>query len=215
MTDYGSGTLGDWSAMSHAVSTNWAQPRVAIVGDSITARGRTKLAAMLLAEFGTELAYDYWSSRPTAPAVDALLARGLWPEVLVMATGANDIFDPTVMPAQIQRVLDAAPQTTKVVWVDVQVCRTKQTTAIQLADQRLSMAVNAHIYGAFKSGKLAAVVPWAWTLAGASLAWRMAYYLEDGVHQWQAQGTSPYNHGNGVDFWAETVMKVLRPLLVA
>lgn len=210
MTDYGSGALGDWSGMSHAVSVNWAQPRVAIVGDSITARGRTKLAAMLLAEFGTDLAYDYWSSRPTAPAVDALLARNLWPEVLVMATGANDIFDPTVMPAQIQRVLNAAPATTKVAWVDVQVCRIGQSATVQLADQRLSMAVNTHIYAALRSSELTAVVPWAWTLAGNSLAWRMAYYLEDGVHPW----VSTINgHGNGVDYWAETLMKVLRPLL--
>lgn len=206
MTDYGSGALGDWSGMSHAVSANWAHPRVAIVGDSITARGRTKLAALLLAEFGTDLAYDYWSSRPTAPAVDALLARGLWPEVLVMATGANDIFDPTVMPAQIQRVLAAAPATTTVVWVDVQVCRTSQTPTVQLADQRLSMAVNNHIYG---SG-VPHVVNWSWWLAGNALAWRTPYYLQDGVHPWP---TAINGHGDGVAFWADILMRTIRPLL--
>lgn len=207
MTDYGSGTLGSWSALSHAVSTNWATARVGIVGDSITSIGYNELAAALNTEYGAALAYDYWSGRPTTPAVDALLSRNLWPEVLVCALGTNDWVNPPVMAAQIARVQAAAPPTTQLLWVDVQVCRTSQTGTVQIADQRLTNWVNNQIWG---SG--VQVVPWSYWLAGSSMGGRLAYYLRDGVHPYD--GPTP-GYGNGTAFWCEVLMKSIRPLLDA
>lgn len=211
MTDYGSGALGDWSGMTHSVSTNWAQPRVAFLGDSTGNRGRGKLAAMLLAEFDTDLAYDCWSGCPMTPLIDALIERNVWPEVLLIGLGTNDCFDPPVVAAQIQRVLDAAPATTTVVWIDTYVARTSQTAAVQLHDVRNSGWVNNQIHTALPANR---VVGWNAALGYAVGRGRaISYYLQDGVHQWQAAGATPYSHGNGVDFWAETIMQTLRPLL--
>lgn len=205
MTDYGSGLLGDWTGYPHSASDNWDTATVGIVGDSITARGCNELDAALATEYGAALAHDYWSSRPTTPAVDDLLARDLWPSVLVMATGSNDIYSPSVMAAQIARVKAAAPATTHLLWVDVQVCRTSQLPAVQLADQRNSMWVNNQIWG---SG--VQVVPWSYWLSSTSLGGRLTYYLQDGVHPYDAVVTG---HGNGTAFWTEVLMKSIRPLL--
>jgi hypothetical protein len=218
--DYGSGLLGSWAGLNHAVTSNWATARVGLVGDSITSVGYDQLATALSAEYGATLAYDWWSGRPTAPAVDALLARDLWPEVLVMATGSNDIYSPFgtasgpsptttlgIVGDQIRRVLDAAPTTTQVVWVDVQVCRTSKTTTVQTADQRLSQAVNNQIHATAPH-----VVPWSWWLANSSMGGRLGSYLKDGVHPWDGPGAG---HGDGTAFWCEIVMKTLRPLLDA
>lgn len=205
MTDFGSGTLGDWTGYPHSLSDNWATAQVGIVGDSIVARGCNELAEALTAEFGAELAYDYWSSRPTAPAVDALLARDLWPSVLLMATGTNDFQNPAVMAGQIARVKAACPPTTHLLWVDVQVCRTSQTTAIQLSDQRMTNWVNNQIWG---SG--VQVVPWSYWLAGSSMGGRLSYYLQDGVHPYD---TVVAGKGDGTAFWCEVLMKSIRPFL--
>ena len=207
MTDYGSGLLGDWTTYSHATSSNWDTATVGIVGDSITTRGCDELSTALTTEFGVALAYDYWSSRPTTPAVDALLARGLWPSVLAMAPGANDIYNPPVMAAQIARVKAACPPTTHLLWVDVQVCRTSQTTAVQIADQRNTNWVNNQIWG---SG--VKVVPWSYWLASSSMGGRLSYYLQDGVHPYD---TPVAGKGDGTAFWAEVLMQSIRPLLAA
>jgi hypothetical protein len=213
MTDYGSGTLGDFSGMQHSTSTNWTQPRVAFLGDSTGNRGRGKLAAMLLAEFDTNLAYDCWSGCPMAPLIDDLLERNVWPEVLLIGLGTNNFVDPPSAAAQIQRVLNAAPETTTVVWIDTYVARTSQTAAVQLHDVRNSGWVNQQIHAALPTEH---IVKWNAALGYAVGRGRaINYYLQDGVHQWQAAGTTPYSHGNGVDFWAEIVMQTLRPLLAA
>lgn len=205
MTDFGSGSLGTWSTYPHSVSEDWGTARVGIVGDSITNRGCNELTAALSTEFGAALSYDYWSSRPTTPAVDALLTRDLWPSVLVMASGSNDIYNPPVMAAQIARVKAACPESTHLLWVDVQVCRTSQTTAVQLADQRNSMWVNNQIWG---SG--VQVVPWSYWLSSSTGGGRLPYYLQDGVHPYD---TPVAGHGNGTAFWAEVLMKSIRPFL--
>lgn len=221
MTDYGSGALGDWesSPSGHSIA-NWdllgtpGGPRVALVGDSIGNRIRTKLAPMLDTEFDTTLAWDCWSGRDTTPAVNDLLTRDQWPDVLVMECGTNDIFNPPVMAAQIQRVIDACPATTKLLWVDTQVCRINgsPTVARQLSDQRNTGWVNNQIWAALGAG-VDAVIAWSYWLSRGSLGGLLKNYLEDGVHPWIAAGSTPYAHASGVDYMAEVIMKSIRPLL--
>lgn len=209
MTDYGSGTLG--AKLTRSTSANWTAPRVGFLGDSTGNRGKVKLAAMLQAEFATDLAYDCWSGCDIAPLVDDLLERNVWPDLLLVGLGTNNIFDPPSVAAQIQRVLDAAPATTTVVWINTYTARAAQTATVQLHDLRNSSWVNSQIHAALPKNQ---VVDWNAALGYAVGRGRqISYYLEDGIHQWQAAGTTPYTHGNGVDFWAETVMQVLRPLL--
>lgn len=211
--DYGSGALGDYSKMQHAVSTNWGQARVGFLGDSTGNRGRTKLAAMLMAEFGAEMAYDCWSGAPTLPLVDGLLDRDLWPEFVVAGLGSNDVCEPPLIAAQIQRVLNAAPPETTIVWGDTYVARASVTAAMRLHDVRNSGWVNAQIHAALPRNQ---VVDWNGALGAAvGRGVSIDYYLQDGLHQWLTAGPTPYVHGNGVNFWAEIYMQTLRPLLQA
>jgi hypothetical protein len=217
MTDYGSGALGDYSGLTHSISSNWTQlddpegsprPRVGFLGDSIGNRGRTKLASMLMAEFGADMAWDCWSGAPATPLVDAQLARNLWPEVLLFGLGTNNCFDPPSFAGQIQRLIDAAPASTTIVAIDTYVARASVTDAVKLHDVRNSGWVNDQIHAALPPER---VVDWVANLGYAVGRGRaLSYYLEDGVHPWTAAGTG---HANGVDFWAEIVMQTLRPLL--
>ena len=73
---YGSGCLGDWSGYQHGVDGNTATADVLMVGDSITNRCRTYLRQRLT-PYGLTIAFDYWSSRPTAdyPTVSGSAGR--------------------------------------------------------------------------------------------------------------------------------------------
>lgn len=181
--DYGSGTLGSWSGYSHSTqpagSTAWATADVGIVGDSITSIGWKRLQYWLSVREGQKLAVNYWSGRPTGPAVTEILAQyratGKLPKVLIMATGANDIFNPTVMASEVQRLRAGVPATTKVIWVDVFVKRWAQTVTVQNADQQNSMWVNMQIWGSGVS-----VCSWATNLVSKKT--RQTAYLKDGVH---------------------------------
>lgn len=207
--DYGSGTLGNWSTYGHCdtgcrgvdygtkryvYSTSWDTADVGIVGDSITNRGWGDLKVLLAAR-GKTLAVNYWSARPTAPAVDWVIARANAgkpiPKVLIMATGANDIYSPVGMTAQIRRLKAALPAGTELFWVDVQVQRWRQTQTVQIADQRNTMATNQQIWMELDPSR---VIRWAELFWSAP--WRLSYYLEDGVHQ---------RYGVGTRCWAAAV----------
>lgn len=225
IVDYGSGQLGDWQSWGHSDQTDatrpvgtvpWSVADVGIIGDSITNRCWPRLNTRLQAESAT-LAVNYWSGRPTTPAVDWVLqwiASGEpLPRVLVMAAGANDIYAPPVMQAQVARLKAALPSTTELLWVDVHVAKwgTSYDTAKQVSDMRNSMWVNSQIRAVLPDAQ---VVPWAAQVAaipGRNIA--LSYYLQDGVHPWAAAGTTPYSHGDGCDLWAYTVMGKVGPLL--
>lgn len=194
--DFGSGAIGAWSSLAHGyIGPSMDAADVLIVGDSITTLGREELTAAVQAENKT-LAVAYWSGRPTTPAVDYVLSATVLPPILVMACGANDVYTPTVMEAQIHRLLDVTlPGVEHLLWVDVQVCR----PAYALADQRNSGYINAQIRNVLDSNH---VVPWSeWFAKDPN---RIATYLDSG-------GVHPIN-GIGTNFWAEVIMKKLRPL---
>jgi len=197
--DFGSGTLGNWPALTHGITGNWSTADVGIIGDSITTRCRNSFAT-LVAKQGKTLAVNYWSGRPTKPTVDWLLSQPRLPRVLVVQSGSNDIFDPRPMGAQVARLKTSLRAGTTLLWMDVQVSRTRYSAAVQLADQRNTMWVNNQLR---ENLPKAQVIPWSWWFA--SSPGRLPYYLQDGVHPWAAAGSG---HGNGCAFWASVIMSV-------
>lgn len=185
--DFGSGTLGDWSKYSHGIVGDPATADVWVVGDSITARGYPALVSRLQAK-GLKVAVNYWSSRPTAPAVDWVLAQPVKPKILLMTAGANDVYDPSVLTAQIKRLKAGLPTTTKLIWSDVQVSRTKYSQTVQIADQRNSMWINMQLREQLTPAQVCS-----WSGWFTSAPWRLTSYLQDGVHPIVGKGT---------DFWA-------------
>lgn len=191
MTDYGSGLLGDWSGNAHGQTSNWATANFGIIGDSITTLGWSKLSSDLAAK-GKTLAVNYWSGRPTTPAMDWLMSNTVLPPVVIVACGTNDIFDPTVMASQVAR---ASRVGTEFFWVDVQASRWNYSTSIQVADQRNSMWVNHQIWEGIPDNR---VIPWSWWFASSPN--RLTSYLTDGIHP---------NTTTGVGFWSAVIQSKL------
>src|SRR6266536_2078007 len=148
--DFGSGTLGNWQALSQAI--------VGIIGDSITTRCYRSLGT-LVAKQGKTLAVNYWSGRPTTPTVDWLLSQPKLPKVLLVASGSNDIFDPRPFGAQVARLKAGLPYGTTLLWVDVQVSRTRYSSAVQLTDPRNSLWVDNQLRENLPKSQ---IVPWSW-----------------------------------------------------
>ncbi|MEU4391627.1 hypothetical protein [Kribbella sp. NPDC023855] len=194
---YGSGDIGAWQTLAHGTIGDPATADVLLVGDSITTRCWTDLRDALAAK-GKTLAVNYWSGRPTTPAVDWLTAQPVVAPLVVMAKGSNDIFDPTVMATQIQRTSAYLLVPDRLLWVDVQAARTGEPDAVQLSDQRNSGWINAQIRDQLAPSQ---IVPW--SVWFASSPNRIPMYLQDGVHPWVTAGTG---HGDGCAFWAAVLM---------
>jgi hypothetical protein len=196
---YGSGTLASYTTYAHGVTGNFATADVGLVGDSITTLGRPDFAAALALD-GKTLACDYWSSRPTTPAVTTTLSRPVLPRILVMACGTNDIFLPTGMTAQIARFTPAvlaAKGVEHLLWVDVHCCRTKVPLQTQVYDERNTCLVNNQIHDSIDKDH---IVPWNWTINYRGITWP-GYYLSDGVHP---------KAGLGTKFWAACLQTAVR-----
>jgi hypothetical protein len=186
---YGSGALGDWTILSHAVAPVATitsvrdNDGVYMFGDSIAVQDGKTLAAQLIARSGKTIAVHNWSGRPTAPAVDALqnwAVRYGMPRRILMATGTNDIFNPPVFAAQVDRTMRIVGSQRTVVWVNVQCARTAKSAAVQLADQRNSAWINSQLSDAAKKYSNLKVVRWAESLAASPP--HLTTYLREGVH---------------------------------
>jgi hypothetical protein len=113
-----------------------------------------------------------------------------------MAVGTNDIFDPTPMAAQIDRVMGLLPASTQVFWMDVQCCRVAGT--FQVADQRNTGWVNDQIHDGVGRHSNLGLIPWfSWFASAPS---REAAYLVDGVHT---------NTTNGAAFRSAAILEAL------
>lgn len=219
---YGSGVLGEWSGLSHGLycfqpsggvtaytratkttnrvsSAAMACPGedVRIYGDSITFGGKSALAAQLN-DLGYTLFVDAWSGRPTAPAVDALVAETVLPPIVIMATGTNDMFNSTVMGAQIQRAENFIASynashsvKTQLFWMDVQATRWGQSMTVQRNDQRNSMAINMAIYKRIPTNNIIG-----WNQRFLDNPNLLTTYLADGVHP---------KAGTGYAYWAAVI----------
>jgi hypothetical protein len=186
---YGSGALGPWEGSSKQISTTaqigpvLANDGLYMFGDSIAVQDGYSLAQRLSSRTGAPLAVHNWSGRPTEPAVDALAhwasTYGL-PRRILMATGSNDIFTPPVFAAQVDRTMGIVGPGRLVYWVNVQVARTSQSAAVQLADQRNSAWINLQLADAQRRYPNLRIVHWAEFLAAKIT--RLSLYLRDGVH---------------------------------
>ncbi|WP_328328872.1 hypothetical protein OHA70_04625 [Kribbella sp. NBC_00382] len=182
---FGSGVPADWAKYPRLISSRQQIERVVrtdgvfMFGDSLGVAGGPVLAERLMARTHDGLAMDAWSGRPTAPAADAL---ALWartyglPGRILIETGSNDIFDPPVITAQIDRVLQIVGRTRTVIWVNVWVAR-RSTTA---ADRRNSAWVNRQLAAATRRHSNLQLVHWAEFIAADPK--RERRYLRDGVH---------------------------------
>lgn len=199
MTDYGSGVLGDWSKMDHGYynpsGKGFAEVDGLLIGDSITNLGKEEFVGLMKVMHDSDWAVNYWSGRPTTPAVDYLLSATVLPRRVIMAVGTNDIMNPSVMTTQIQRVLtnlgarvDAGQDPTELWWADLQTSR----PAYPVADQRNCGWINTQIHDLIEPGH---VIPWnRWFASNPS---RITQYLKpDGIHPLPGVGT---------DFWAEVL----------
>jgi hypothetical protein len=182
---FGSGELGDWRTYSPLISSTRQIERVVrtdgvfMFGDSLGVAGGSALARRLAARTHDAIAVHNWAGQPTAPAADtlALWARtyGL-PGRILMATGSNDIFNPPVFAAQIDRVMRIVGRTRTVVWVNVWVAR-RSTAA---ADRSNSAWINRQLAAAGRRHTNLQLVRWA-EFVNADPR-RERRYLRDGVH---------------------------------
>lgn len=201
-TLYGSGCLGDWAGYSHGVDGDAATADVLVVGDSIVNRCRPYLR-LRLAPYGLTVAFDYWSSRPTADIPSASAAAGAVTRTLsysriyqpnsfrlvAMFTGTNDIFDPSTMTANINRmkVVDSP-----VLWGTVYASRSTSYSA----DLRNTGWVNGQIQA---SGF--PISDWYAFLASYP-GYRIPNYLDDGIHPTRPATPPVLGDGSGCDAWA-------------
>jgi hypothetical protein len=199
--EYGSGELGPWQDWSNAIASPATIRSVRdangiyMFGDSISVQDGRALAERLNTD-GILLAVHNWSGRPTAPAVDALqewaTTYGM-PQRILMATGTNDIFNPPVFAAQVDRTMSIVGSARTVYWVNVQASRTSYSAAIQLADQRNSGWINLQLADAQKRHPNLKIVHWAEFLAAKPSRMSPTMYLRDGVHTTVPLGQNAHN----------------------
>lgn len=197
---YGSGALGSWQANSRVISSSAevrhvvASDGVVLFGDSIAVQDGAALGRLLGQQLGTSFAQYSWAGQPTSAAVDAMAAwareYGL-PRRIVMAVGSNDIFDPPAFAAQVERALQLAGPERTVYWVDVQVSRTDEPPAVQVADQRNSEWINLQLGQAALQHPNLRIVRWTEFLAARPE--RLHTDLRDGRHTTVPDGQDARN----------------------
>lgn len=178
-----SGALGDYSTNTVKESSDLTfitarSSGVWMLGDSITVSDSYEFAQRLYAANGGTTAVFAQPGAPTRLLADYALAKKQefgQPDVLIMATGTNDIFFPEVMPAQIARIKSEFNYS-KIIWVTTYVQRWSQSIEVQLADSRNSGRVN----GAILNSGVDKIVDWGRFLTNKS--GRTTNYLRDGVH---------------------------------
>jgi len=181
----GSGLLGYYEASTRWVTTACASGpegrRVLVVGDSITVHNRVDLESALTAA-GWAVCLDARSGQPTSAALDYYAAEGSFPayvDVVVMATGSNDIFDPARLPEQVARAR-AYAGTRPLLWVSAWVDRPGVAADYRAHDLPNSVRVNYTVTPRSGWQDVTDVVDWyGFLLAKPS---RQVAYLIDGVH---------------------------------
>lgn len=185
MVDYGSGVIGDWQSMSHSQSSSTDffaalgdSNGFYFVGDSIANGSKDKIKTML-ANHGDASGYNVWSGRPTAPAIDWVLAArdasGL-PKNILMISGSNDIFDPVAFKPQVDRLMSIVGSSRNVYWVVPNVSR----PSYQYPDQRNSGLISTYLHQAECKYTNLYLIEWGQFLAEKPT--RIAAYTPDGVH---------------------------------
>jgi hypothetical protein len=113
------------------------------------------------------------------------------PRRILMATGTNDMFNPPVFAAQVDRTMRIAGSQRTVFWVNTQIARTAKSAAVQLADQRNSAWVNSQLSDAQKKYPNLRIIRWAEYLAAQPS--RLTTLLREGVHTTVPAGQNARN----------------------
>ncbi len=205
----GSGLLSPYADharyRTHDCETGRVGHRVLVIGDSVTVRARVALVTRLRVA-GWSVCLDARSSQPTSAALDYYAAAAAFPatvDLIVMATGSNDIFAPSRMTSQVSRA-KAYAGSRPVVWVDVWVRRWSAAPSLAAYDLINSRLVNSAVarqrvdVDGDDSAPVAAVSGWYAFLM--SRPTRQAAYLLDGVHPNTA----------GAEAWAALVVTAVR-----
>lgn len=174
-------THAAWQENVRTVSPDrtWQAARthgVWMYGDSITAADAPDLARELRSR-GLALAWDATPGIPTEPGVDRLVERlhdSRPPARLVVALGTNDA-DPRLVTAQVERVMNAVPRTTRVWWVNT--WKARWLVPGGDTDRRVAGEVNAALAQEDRRHPNLEVVDWSVVVAAEPHR-----YLRDGVH---------------------------------
>jgi lysophospholipase L1-like esterase len=163
--------------------------RVLVLGDSITVLTQASLTRSLRAG-GWSVCLDARRSQSTANGLDYYAAAGAFPryvDVIVMATGSNDIFDPDSMSAQVARARAYAGHR-PLLWVTTWVRRTSGEPRLIAQDLGNSVRVNAAVRRPPRLTRVDGLVDWYAFLQARR--WRQTVYLTDGVHPSPAGATA-------------------------
>jgi len=155
--------------------------RVLVLGDSITVLTRASLTRSLRAG-GWSVCLDARRSQSTANGLDYYVTAGAFPryvDVIVMATGSNDIVDPDAMAAQVARAR-AYAGSRPLLWVTTWVRRTSGAPSLIAHDLDNSVRVNAAERRPPRQTRVNGLVDWYAFLRART--WRPTAYLTDGVH---------------------------------
>ena len=180
---FGSGVLGNFGVNAVIRRTGCldapAGRRAVVVGDSLTTRTRSALDVRM-AEAGIPFCMNAQGGRPSRPTVNALLDLPRdQVEAIVVASGSNDIFNPLVLPREIDRVMAYAAGA-PVYWINVYVDRWAQPTEVRRADQRNTAIVNSLLVRAAARHRNLVVIDWYGFLT--RVYGRAGRFLVDGVH---------------------------------
>lgn len=198
---YGSGPIGNWESNTPTASTSTQFQNVAanngilIVGDSIANQTSYEFATRMNQQHGLPTAVYNWPGRPTEPVADWVED---WPQRIpdrgiVIASGANDVFNPAGWWQNITRILDVADGR-NVYWVSVHVDRWNTTDADRrVADMRNSAWINDQAYALARTRPNLIIVDWHALLSQGYNESRVTTWLTDGVHPTAA----------GVDGWCD------------
>jgi hypothetical protein len=147
-----SGKLGDYTSNPRVRTYDCAKPgaipgrRILYLGDSITVGGKNDIMARLTQD-GWFVCIDARAGQTTAAALNYYSHSNAFPayaDVIVMATGANDIFDPGKLRVQVIRARQYAG-TRPLVWVNTYVNRWHAPVRYSSHDLYNTQIVNSYL----------------------------------------------------------------------
>lgn len=147
-----SGKLGDFTHNTRVRTYDCAKPtavhgrRILYLGDSITVGGKNDIMTQLTRD-GWFVCIDARAGQTTAAALNYYSRAKTFPayaDIIVMATGANDIFDPGKLKAQVIRARQFAGKR-PLVWVNAYVNRWHAPVRYSSHDLYNTKIVNSYL----------------------------------------------------------------------
>lgn len=187
--DYGSGFHGDYGMYKRETSPEKQQRAAArsidgclVIGDSIATFVVKDLVADLRRNLGSTCVHDTWPGRATEGTANALLdlkRRYGLPRRIVVMSGTNDIFNPPLFEAQMNRIIEAIGPDRQILWVSTFDSR-RPSTAQSKADERNTAWINSVLEARASKTPNMQIVPWDSLFRDNS--GNVEAMLPDGVH---------------------------------